>query len=124
MEEETDMKSLIQALGLVGVVGGTALPALPAHSECFTITRGPTYDSQWAQNNSLSTDTRALREYYPAQCGGNYLCDIVTYRIQSFNGEWSNDFFPGVNDYTNTNGKQRRVWLNFHDHTHAYTFCN
>lgn len=118
------MKSFIQALGLLGWVGGMALPVTPVLAECFTITRGPTYDVQWTKNNSLSTDTRAMTDYYPAQCGGNLMCDIVSYRIQSANGEWSADYFPGVNDYTNTNGKARRVWLNFYDHTHAYTFCN
>lgn len=117
------MRWFIKALGVVGCLGGV-LGASAARAECFTITRGPTYDINWTLNNSLGTDTRAFREYYPAQCAGLFLCDIVAYRVQSFTGDWSQEYYPGVNDHTNWNGNSRRVWHNFYDHVHAYTFCN
>ena len=91
---------------------------------CYTITRGPTYDLEWTFSLSLSTDTRMLHEYYPSQCAGNFLCDVVAYRIQSFSGEWSQEYYPGVNDLAVFNNTQRRMWFNFYDHNHAYTFCN
>lgn len=93
-------------------------------SGCYTITRGPTYDLEWTFSLSLSTDTRMLHEYYPSQCAGNFLCDVVAYRIQAFNGEWSQEYYPGVNDLALFNNTQRRMWFNFYDHNHAYTFCN
>ena len=91
---------------------------------CYTISRGPTYDLDWTFNLSLSTDTRLLRDYYPSQCGGPALCDIVSYRIQHSNGDWSQEYYPGVNDVALYNGLPRRLWFAFYDHHHAYTFCN
>ena len=120
------MNDICKKLGMLAVVGGS-LAAYSASAECYTVTRGPTYDGRWPQNLSLSTDTNVLREYYPSQCSGNYICDIVSYRIQWFNGTWSPDYYPGVNDVdwkTNYDGSQRRVLSYFYDHNHSYTFCN
>jgi hypothetical protein len=117
------MRPFFKALRGVGW-GLVSLGAGAASAECFTITRGPTYDVRWTASDSLSTDTRAFREYYPSQCSGLFLCDVVSYRVQAFTGEWSPEYFPGVNDHTQGSGGARRVWRDFYDHVHSYTFCN
>lgn len=133
------MKTVAQKFASL-VVGGLSLMSLTAMagdepitipgaplsgvSGCYTITRAATYDLEWTYNLSLSTDTRILRQYYPAQCAGNFLCDIVSYRIQHFDGSWSQEYYPGVNDVGVFNTVQRRMWFSFYDHNHAFTFCN
>ncbi len=52
--------------------------------------------------------------------------EILKYRIQWFNGAWSQWYVPGQNDVdwkTNLNGTQRRVWSYFDDHNHEYEKC-
>jgi len=119
---------------LIGV--STLLGSGLASAACYTVTRNATWDGRWvygadgyssSDDNSVLADNRTLRSTYYAQCGGIYGCDVVRYRIQWFNGSWSPDYYPGVNDVdwvTNGGGYQRRVWSYFYDHTHEFTFCN
>jgi hypothetical protein len=107
-----------------------------ASATCYTVTRSPTWDGRWVYGSdgtpswddlSVLADNSTLKSTYPSQCGGTYGCDVVRYRIQWFNGTWSPDYYPGVNDVdwvTNAGGYQRRVWSYFYDHTHQFTFCN
>ena len=76
------------------------------------VTAPPRGANKWHRSRlSLETDNRIL--------GGN----IVAYRIQWFNGNWSQWFVPGVNDVdhkVNSDGSKRRMWSYFEDHTHRY----
>jgi len=54
---------------------------------------------------------------------------VMAYKIQWFDGSWSDWYFPGVNDldsksYT-VSGKKylKRVWAYFVDHSHIYVTC-
>lgn len=118
--------SLMSLTAMAGEESLSAPGASPSREAgCYTVTRAATYDLDWTSNLSLSTDTRMLRQYYPGQCAGNFLCDIVSYRIQYFNGEWSQVYYPGINDVGVLNNTvERRMWFNFYDHNHTYTFCN
>lgn len=52
--------------------------------------------------------------------------EILKYKIQWFNGRWSNWYTTGVNDLdwkTNYDGTERRVWSYFTDHTHEVMMC-
>jgi len=52
--------------------------------------------------------------------------EILQYRIQWFNGNWSPWYTPGVDDIdwkTNLDDTQRRVWSYFADHSHEYIVC-
>ncbi|MFA7201657.1 MAG: PKD domain-containing protein [Candidatus Paceibacterota bacterium] len=53
--------------------------------------------------------------------------EILKYRIQWFNGGWSDWYVPGVGDQdskNNIDGTPRRMWSYFDDHTHEYVRCN
>ena len=72
-----------------------------------------TGNSDWAQNDSLQTDNILL----------GY--DITKYRILWFNGTWSINYYPGINDLdwkTTPSGDPRRVWAYFTDHTYSYCY--
>lgn len=52
--------------------------------------------------------------------------EILRYRIQWFDGNWSNWYIPGFGDQdwkNNPDGTPRRVWAYFDDHTHEYVKC-
>ncbi len=52
--------------------------------------------------------------------------EILKYRIQWFNGGWSDWYVPGVGDQdskNNIDGTPRRMWSYFDDHTHEYVTC-
>ena len=52
--------------------------------------------------------------------------EITSYRIQWFDGSWSDWYTPGQNDIdskANLDGTQRRVWSYFDDHVHQYQYC-
>ena len=52
--------------------------------------------------------------------------EILRYRIEWFGGSWSDWYVPGqgdVDNKTNLDGTQRRVWSYFDDHTHEYEKC-
>ena len=54
---------------------------------------------------------------------------IIAYKIQWFNGSWSEWFVPGITDldwkYSVVGGNKqvRRMWSYFNDHTHTYIIC-
>lgn len=53
--------------------------------------------------------------------------EILKYRIQWFNGIWSDWYVPGVGDQdwnNNLDGTARRIWSYFDDHTHEYITCS
>jgi len=118
---------------LIGIF--TLLGSGLASAACDTVTRDATWDGRWVYGEdghpsgddlSVLADNSTLKATEPALCDGPYGCDVVRYRIQWFNGIWSPDYYPGVNDVDwVTNGSyQRRVWSYFYDHTHELTFCN
>jgi len=130
------MKRNIGRLLVSFAASATLLVGGLASATCYTVTRHPTYDGRWVygmdgypsgDDISIHTDNYTLKATYPAQCGGPFGCDVVSYRIQWFNGTWSPNYYPGANDVdwvTNSGGYQRRVWSYFYDHTHQFTFCN
>ena len=54
---------------------------------------------------------------------------IIAYKIQWFNGGWSEWFVPGITDldwkYSVVGGQKqvRRMWSYFNDHVHTYIIC-
>lgn len=50
---------------------------------------------------------------------------IVAYKIQWFNGSWSDWYIPGYNDIDTKaqNGRLRRVWSYFSDHSFKIILC-
>ena len=119
---------------LIGI--STLLGSGLASAACDTVTRDATWDDRWVYGEdghpsgddlSVLADNSTLKATEPTLCDGPYGCDVVRYRVQWFNGLWSPDYYPGVNDVdwvTNGGGYQRRVWSYFYDHTHEFTFCN
>ena len=85
-------------------VGTEAAPIAPAG-----------LDSPWGQGLSTEVDHAVIG------------CDIPAYKIQWFNGTWSDWFVTGVNDinwkYDPRNGKLVRAWGYFGDHNHLYIKC-
>lgn len=51
---------------------------------------------------------------------------IIAYKIQWFNGAWTDWYIPGKNDIdwkANGDSTLRRVWSYFTDHCHLYIIC-
>lgn len=104
-------------VGLLGVAPGTASAAPKPAQEPVTALacseKGPvsaTFDARWKANLSLHTDLLILGE------------EIIAYKIQWFDGTWSDWYVPGMNDVDWVD-PNRRVWSYFYDHTHAYLSC-
>ncbi len=88
---------------------------LSTQVHCTEVAGQPTQDPRWVAGLSLQVDNQIA--------GG----DIVAYRIQWFNGSWSEYFAPGVNDvdykFNPGNHTMRRMWSYFYDHSFSYIVC-
>lgn len=76
----------------------------------------PSYDARWGSKGlSLGVDQTIL--------GGR----IVAFKLQWFNGTWSEWYVPGVNDvgpkFNTSNGMMVRWWAYFYDHSYTYIIC-
>lgn len=101
-------------LGRTGeVVATEAAPVRPEHGQAlvkrvektehgYRLRRSATGTRYWER---LPVDTEAHPE-------------ILSYRIQWFNGRWSKEFFPGDGDTDWKENGTRRVWCYFDDHSH------
>jgi hypothetical protein len=82
---------------------------------CTEESSGPTSDIRWTEGLSTEVDQTIL--------GGN----VVAFKLQWFNGNWSNWYVVGANDidikYKTQNNTMRRRWSYFYDHTHKYIIC-
>lgn len=106
-----------------------------ALATCWNVTRGPQNNSRWylgldniaytADDLSLNVDNVILKQLYPGNCPSAIGCDVIRYKIQWFNGAWSDYYFPGVNDVYQKSGENaRHYWACFNDHTHLMEYCN
>ena len=82
------------------------LPELATQAYVGAQKFAPQRDEEWVEQClNLGLDMKKLG------------CRIVAYRIQWFNGQWSNWFVPGVNDlYKKSSETLRRYWACFNDH--------
>lgn len=91
---------------------------------CTEVTSKATRDCRWHANNNRRADEAILHG------------TVIAYKIQWFNGAWSDWFVPGQNDVDwkfNRSARKcsvpvyanslRRVWSYFYDHTHKYIIC-
>ena len=95
-------------------------------SVCTEIKSAPTKDCRWHANLDVYADSIIL--------GG---CSVVAYKLQWFNGAWSDWFVKGVNDVDVkvnlvaqakcgtpiVSNSMRRWWSYFYDHSHTYIKC-
>lgn len=106
-----------------------------AEATCWNVTRGPQRNTRWylgldnvaytADDLSLTVDNVILKQLYPANCPTTWGCDVVRYKIQWFNGAWSDYFYPGSQDiYQKPGENARHWWACFNDHTHSFEYCN
>ncbi|CAF3255208.1 unnamed protein product [Rotaria sp. Silwood2] len=89
---------------------------ISTQGSCVEVTNEPaTSDQRWPLGGiDLNLD-------WAIKCG-----KIVAYKIQWFNGGWSDWFVPGINDMdqkVNPKNGLRRWWGYFYDHTHTYIIC-
>eukprot|EP00731_Ephydatia_muelleri_P025230 Em0017g313a len=91
---------------------------------CTQYQVGRTNDCRWPANLNGAMDYQVLKG------------KIVAYKIQWFNGAWSDWFVPGYNDIDYKfnpaamscsvpyeANSMRRMWSYFYDHTHLYILC-
>ncbi len=80
---------------------------LSTQAHIYTATLKPQHNEKWVNDClNLSLDFE------------QFGCKIIAYRIQWFNGNWSNWFVPGVNDlYKKPKETLRRYWACFNDHS-------
>lgn len=89
---------------------------ISSQSSCTQVgPMSPSYDARWYKGLSLSVDQTIL--------GGK----IVAFKLQWFNGTWSDWYVPGVNDidgkYNTGSNSMRRMWSYFSDHNYTYIIC-
>ncbi|XP_055340485.1 uncharacterized protein LOC129589670 [Paramacrobiotus metropolitanus] len=72
-----------------------------------------TNDARWKAGLNADVDVQILKG------------KIAAYKLQWFNGGWSDWYVPGKNDIdTKLNGcSMRRQWSYFFDHVHSYIIC-
>jgi hypothetical protein len=105
-----------QAGGFNGCNGPDCVPFdLSTQMQCEEQSGQPTSDMRWVNGLSLAIDNQVL--------GG----DIVAYRLQWSNGQWSGYYVPGVNDidykFNPQTRTMRRMWSYFYDHAFSYIIC-
>ncbi|HEU4328240.1 MAG TPA: hypothetical protein VFS21_34200 [Roseiflexaceae bacterium] len=104
----------------LGTVACTApeciIYSIESQSDCTQLNSKPTYQAAWTTGLSLNVDQQLRKG------------EIVAYKLQWFNGTWSDWYVPGVNDidikYNNgPTNEMRRFWSYFYDHNHTYIIC-
>ncbi len=109
-----DCAGPVECLGTYGMT-------IETQAQCELVQEHATYDARWKCGLSTEVDHDILG------------CDVAAYRIQWFNGSWSQWFVTGINDIdpkfnepssgNQVVGSLRRMWAYFYDHDHEYIVC-
>ena len=122
------LKKKVEEFSLASVESQTSAPCTDDPANCIPY---------WLDNQVVCTQSGTLSATRNAVWGTlnnnadfkNLGVRIMAYRIQWFNGSWSEWYFPGFNDLDwkamTINGKKylRRVWAYFGDHNYMYVTC-
>lgn len=89
---------------------------ISSQSNCTTSAiKSATNNAAWKSGLSLRVDEQVLD------------LKIIAFKLQWFNGAWSDWFIVGYNDldtkFDSTTNNMRRMWSYFFDHSHQYIFC-
>lgn len=87
---------------------------ISSQGSCTQVSDEPPLGDGWPPGIDVNLD-------WAVKCG-----DIIAYKLQWFNGAWSDWFVTGVNDLdekVDVGNGLRRKWRYFADHTHTYIIC-
>ena len=122
------LKKKVEEYSFASVESQTSAPCTDDPANCIPY---------WLDNQVVCTQSASIAPTRDAVWGTlnnnadfkNLGVRIMSYKIQWFDGTWSDWYFPGYNDLDwkafTINGKKylRRVWAYFGDHNHMYVTC-